>query len=167
MVAELGSCQRCPETSELSDPVFIIGRMSDSVDRAEADRFAAALAAAEPAEYAGLLAALDPGELSHRGRIDLLIALARHRDWLDACEHRVLAALAADQPAPADGDPIGAALDKQYLREEVACALRVSAQTAAHRLTLAQELARRLPQTLGALEHAALSGPMAAAWPKP
>ncbi|MDT4975802.1 MAG: hypothetical protein QOG98_1560 [Pseudonocardiales bacterium] len=52
--------------------------------------------------------------------------------------------MAADPTVPtSDGE-----LDKEWVREEVACALRLSRGHAANRLRVAKELAGRLPDTL-------------------
>lgn len=52
-------------------------------------------------------------------------------------------------------------MDKQWVREEVACALRVAASTAAARLALATELTSRFAQTLDLLAAGRVSAPMA------
>jgi len=93
------------------------------------------------------LAVLDPARLSHEGRVDALAASEKHIGWLQAQQHRLLAVMAAD---PAVSTPVGE-LDKQWVCEDVACALRLSAGTAAYRLGLATELTR-LPATLDLLE---------------
>jgi len=93
------------------------------------------------------LAVLDPLQLSHEGRVDALAALEKHISWIQAQQHRLLAVMAAD---PAVSTPAGE-LDKQWVREDVACALRLSAVTASDRLELATALTR-LPATLDLLE---------------
>lgn len=74
---------------------------------------------------------LDPARLSHPGRVDLLVALERQRAWIDAQQQRLLAVMATD---PHPGLAPCEALDKHWVREDVACALRLSALTASTRL---------------------------------
>ncbi len=83
--------------------------------------------------------------IGHPKRVELLAALRRQRAELDARETRLLAAMAADPVPGIDGDP---ALDKEWVREDVACALRIPPETAGGRLHTATELATRLPATL-------------------
>ncbi len=98
------------------------------------------------------LGPLDTETLSHRGRVDLLVALERVRGWVDAQQARLLAVLAADpRPASTPIEKIEQAVVKDFVREEVACALRLAPVTAQHRLDLARTLAGRLPHTLAAL----------------
>ena len=89
------------------------------------------------------LAALDLARLSAAGRVDALVATRRHIAWLQAREHRLLARMAAQPVVPG---PVGE-LDKEWVREEVACALRLSSAHAADLLAQASELVR-LPATL-------------------
>ena len=84
------------------------------------------------------LAVLDPRRLSHEGRVDALAALDRHISWLQALQHRLLAVMAAD---PTVATPAGEP-DRHWVGEDVACALRLSAVTAADRLELAKALTR-------------------------
>ncbi|HEY8676954.1 MAG TPA: HNH endonuclease, partial [Candidatus Dormibacteraeota bacterium] len=106
-----------------------------------------AAAAAPGSAVVKTLAALDPRRLSHEGRVDALAAMERHISWIQAQQHRLLAVMAAD---PVVSTPAGE-LDKQWVREDVACALRLSAVTASDRLELATALTR-LPATLDLLE---------------
>ena len=108
----------------------------------------AAWAAQAPAggEVVGLLAQLEPERLSYAGRVDALVAVARQLAWLHAREQRLLAALAAAPSPLPELDP-----GKQWVREELACALRIGGQAAAERLALATDLAR-LPGTMALLE---------------
>jgi Domain of unknown function (DUF222) len=94
------------------------------------------------------LAVLDPRRLTHEGRVDALAALEKHIGWMQAQQHRLLAVMAADPAAVGTGH---GDLDKNWVREDVACALRLSTVTAADRLHLATELTR-LPATLDLLE---------------
>jgi hypothetical protein len=71
----------------------------------------------------------------------MLVALERQAAWVAAQQQRVLAAMA-----------VGQSDDRNWVREDVACALRVSGMTAARRLAVAQTLAERLPATLTLLD---------------
>jgi hypothetical protein len=84
------------------------------------------------------LAHVNVRRLSYAGRVDALTALEKHISWLQAQQHRLLAVMAAEPVVPG---PVGE-LDKQWVREDVAAALRLSGQTAADRLALATELDR-------------------------
>jgi hypothetical protein len=83
---------------------------------------------------------LDPRRLSHEGRIDLLVALGKHVALFQALEDETLAVMAED---PAVATPAGER-DKDWTREQVACALRLSFGHAANRLQVAKELTGRL-----------------------
>ncbi len=97
---------------------------------------------------------IDPARLSQHGRLDLLVAMERLKSWADAQQQRTLALLAT-HPAPIPNTSEGQS--KQWVREEVACALRLSFGTAAARLHAATELSTRLPATLDALERGELT----------
>jgi hypothetical protein len=97
---------------------------------------------------------LDPALLSDTGRVDLLVALKRQQAWNDAQQQRVLASMAAQ---PVSREANRAELDKHWVREDVACALRVPASTARARLELATELVERLPDTLALLHRGAIT----------
>ena len=84
---------------------------------------------------------LDPRRLSHEGRVDLLVALGKHVALFQALQDETLAVLAEDPPVPT---PVGER-EKDWVREEVACALRLSFGHAANRLQVAKELTGRLP----------------------
>jgi hypothetical protein len=86
---------------------------------------------------------LNVERLSYAGRVDALAALERQRSWIDAQQLRLLAVMAADPPVKSPTD----ALDKEWLKEDIACALRLSALTAADRLQFAKAMTR-LPATL-------------------
>jgi Domain of unknown function (DUF222) len=86
-----------------------------------------------------------PDALSHEGRIDAIAATERQIAWLHAHQLTLLAAL-AQHTAPGQPDA-----GKNWVREEVACALRLSGQSAQARLALAEQLDGRLPATLAAL----------------
>ncbi len=76
--------------------------------------------------------------LSYAGRVDALAALERQRSWIDAQQLRLLAVMANDPVEPGSI----AEMDKQWVKEDVACALRLSAQTAADRLEFAKAMTR-------------------------
>jgi Domain of unknown function (DUF222) len=94
-------------------------------------------------------AEVDYALLTHAQRVDELARLQRARAALDAAEARLLHAMHADPLPNADGTP---ALDKMWVREDVACVLRVAPQTATAQLHSATELVMRLPATLAMLE---------------
>jgi hypothetical protein len=105
--------------------------------------------------------------LSRREKIDLLRDLERRKAAVEAAQLRVLAALDAEDRmlAAAVAGGTDAALlqrrvDKHYVREEVACALRIAAPTAAARLRLATDLLTRLPDTVAALAAGQVSAAM-------
>ena len=101
------------------------------------------------------LAAVELGRLSHPGRVDALVALQRQIAWLQARQTRLLALMATDPRAAADAvDPSG----KNWVREDVACALRLPAGTAAAALAQAEQLHEQLPDTLAALESGQITG---------
>jgi hypothetical protein len=87
-------------------------------------------------------------ELSHDQRLDLLEAMQRERARLDAAQQRLLALIAAD---PAPYPHLQLDQSKEWVREEVACSLRLAPCTAGAWLHEATELVERLPATLAAL----------------
>ena len=86
------------------------------------------------------LSLLDPAALSPGGRVDALVAVERQAAWLAGMQARVLAAMSADDPSA-----------ERWVREDVGCALRLSAVTAQRRLAVAQTLASTLAATGRAL----------------
>jgi hypothetical protein len=98
------------------------------------------------------LLVLDPARLSAAGRLDALVAIEKHLSLLQAQQHRLLAVLAAEPMTKTPMDE----LDKGWVREDVACALRLSAQHAEYRLKLATELTRT-PTTLDLLQRGEIS----------
>jgi hypothetical protein len=98
--------------------------------------------------------AIDYGFIPHPMRIELLAAIQRQRAQLDAQEQQLLHAMNTDPLPNGDGSP---ALDKQWVREDVACALRVPPALAQARLSTASELVTRLPATLALLERGEIS----------
>src|SRR5947208_12297322 len=119
--------------------------LSDILD--SPDSIAAELAGSTPRpEDAVTLSLLDPDVLSAAGRVDALVSLERQAAWVAAQQQRVLASMAVDE-----------ADDRNWVREDVACALRLSGMTAQRRLTVAQTLAERLPATLALLDRGQIS----------
>jgi hypothetical protein len=109
---------------------------------ASPDAVVAELARVRPApQDAVTLSLLDPAALSAAGRVDLLVALERQAAMIAAQQQRVLARMAVDQSD-----------DHNWVREDVACALRMSGRTAARRLAVAQTLVERLPAMLRLLD---------------
>jgi hypothetical protein len=98
------------------------------------------------------LAALDPARLSSAALVDALVAWEKHVSWVQAQQHKLLALMAS---RPVAAGPLGR-LDKQWVREDVAAALRLSGRAAADRLAFATELSR-LPATLGVLHRGEIS----------
>jgi hypothetical protein len=101
----------------------------------------------------------DPGRvdfalLTHAQRVDELARIQRERARLDAREARLLHAMHADPLPNIDGSP---AADKQWVREDVACVLRIAPQTAAGRLHDASDLVTGLPTALAMLERGELT----------
>lgn len=102
------------------------------------------LAAGRPGPAAASLAALyDPATCEPAVTVDLLVTWERVAAWVAGQQQRCLAALPVPPPAEADED---------WVREEVAAALHLSAGTAQDRLDVARALARRLPATMTALQ---------------
>ncbi|MEP7020475.1 MAG: hypothetical protein ABI808_07480, partial [Pseudonocardiales bacterium] len=66
------------------------------------------------------LGAVDPRRLSHVGLVNYIDAWERHCCWVQARQYRGLAELGDEEPV-VPGEP-----GKDWVREEVACALRLS-----------------------------------------
>jgi hypothetical protein len=98
------------------------------------------------------LAALDPRRLSAAALVDALVAWEKHVAWVQAQQHKLLALMAS---RPVAAGRLGR-LDKQWVQEDVAAALRLSGRTAADRLAFATELSR-LPATLDVLGRGEIS----------
>ncbi len=123
-------------------PPLTLAEITDDPDQA-----AAWLAGQAPgADAVGALSLLDPAGLSRGGRVDALVALERHLAWLAGMQQRVLAVMAAD-----DGS------EDRWVREEVGCALRLSAVTAQRRLAVAETLTGTLAETGRALRRGRIS----------
>ena len=117
-------------------PPLSLAEITENPDQAAAWL---AVEAPGPDAVAGL-SLLDPGVLSHAGRVDVLVALERQLAWLAGVQAQVLAAMAADDTS-----------EDRWVREDVGCALRLSAVTAQRRLAVAETLAQTLPETGRAL----------------
>jgi Domain of unknown function (DUF222) len=91
----------------------------------------------------------DPAELADSGRVDALVAGERLRGWVDAQAARLLSALA---PGPASS------ADREWVKDEIAAALRQSPGFVSLRLQVARQLTTRLTDTLDLLERGVLSG---------
>ena len=114
-------------------------------------------------ELAGSTVALpliDAAALSAAARVDALEELAALRAWADAQEQRVLAAM-AEPGDPPRSSADAAVVEKQFVREEIACALRLAPSSVNARLHIASELVARLSETLAALERGMISLPYA------
>jgi len=92
-----------------------------------------------------LLTAVRTGRLGDEGRVNALIALAKSRAMMEAVELALVA-----QMDRADNS------DKEWVREDIAAALRISPTSATNRLRFARALAR-FPQTHKLLESGALT----------
>jgi hypothetical protein len=113
------------------------------------DDTAAYLAMTAPGpDAAGPLAALEPQRLTQPGRVDALVVIEQQMAWLAGVQQRMLASMTAHDAAQSDD---------RWVREDVACALRLSAITAQRRIAVAQTLTASLPATLALLESGAIS----------
>ena len=94
--------------------------------------------------------------LDHAGRVEHLAAIATMRAGLDAHQTRLLAVMAADPDPYRDGT--NEALSKEWVREDVACALRVPSSTAGAMLHTAASVASRFPATLALMGERQITG---------
>ena len=120
-------------------------------------------ASAQPgSEAVAALAAIDPSALPVSDRIDLLVALDRQAAWLSALQQQALAGLTPSSVASA---PAESAMEKdpEWITDQVACALRLSARTAADKLRVAEALNSTLPGTRKLLAEGRISTLQAAA----
>ncbi len=92
----------------------------------------------------GWLAALDAAVLPAGERVQVLACWEAQAAWVAGCQARALAAMDAPDGPPGPGD-------EDWVREEVAAALHLSAVTADRRLQVARALTHRLPGTRDAL----------------
>jgi hypothetical protein len=127
--------------------------LSDVLD--SPDAIAAELAYVTPGPDGAMpISLLDAATLSHAARVDLLVAIERHAAWVAALQQEVLAAMAADPASAADEvDRSG----RDWMREDVSCALRLSGVTAQRRLDIAQALIERISATLTLLRRGEIS----------
>jgi hypothetical protein len=88
-----------------------------------------------------LLASIDPAVLDPYDRLCLLQAWERQNAWLMAQQQVAMIGLIGPGPK----------LDSDWVREEVACGLRISGDAAGHRMHVARVLHRQLPATTAAL----------------
>ena len=102
------------------------------------------------ADSAARLAGLAGAVLSAAGRVDALVAVERHLRWLQAIELELLAGLEAQPLECIPGQP-DALVDFLETGEQVACALRVSPDTARGRLVEARAIVSRFPRTVALL----------------
>ena len=112
------------------------------------------------------LTSLSRYELTPDGRVDLLAALEKHLSWLNSHIHEVTYLISLDQPGAQSGgafegyDVNGKAITSEINdqeREEIAAALRISPNTAQHRIDTATLLVHHLPETTRALADGSIS----------
>lgn len=105
-------------------------------------------------------------ELTPDGRVELLAALEKHASWLSSHIHEVTYLISLDQPGAQSGGAFegygatGAAITSELNdqeREEIAAALRISPNTAQHRIDTANLLVHHLPETTRALADGSIS----------
>lgn len=99
-------------------------------------------------EALGHLITINPEDLSPAGRIDYLAALERQHSWLTSLIQRATLAIAGTKPS--ESDTLWEGVDDAE-REDVATALRLSANTAQSRIDVARVLTNHLPATCKAL----------------
>jgi hypothetical protein len=97
------------------------------------------------------------GLVEHEARIDALLEVQARKAALAAEEQWLLHQIATSAPAAA----LPGCADKQWVREELAAALRIAPCTAASRLATAEQLVTELPATLAAVEAGLISFPHA------
>ncbi len=112
------------------------------------------------------LTSLSRYELTPDGRVELLAALEKHLSWLNSHIHEVTYLISLDQPGAqsggafegygANGVAITSEINDQE-REEIAAALRISPNTAQHRIDTATLLVHHLPETTRALADGSIS----------
>jgi hypothetical protein len=112
------------------------------------------------------LTSLSRYELTPDGRVELLAALEKHLSWLNSHIHEVTYLISLDQPGAQSGGAFegyganGAAITSEINdqeREEIAAALRISPNTAQHRIDTATLLVHHLPETTRALADGSIS----------
>lgn len=112
------------------------------------------------------LTSLSRYELTPDGRVELLAALEKHLSWLNSHIHEITYLISLDQPGAqsggafggygAEGNAITSEINDQE-REEIAAALRISPNTAQHRIDTATLLVHHLPETTRALADGSIS----------
>ncbi|MFM7492216.1 MAG: DUF222 domain-containing protein [Actinomycetota bacterium] len=99
-------------------------------------------------ETLGHLIGINPEKLSSAGRIDYLAALERQHSWLTSLIQNATLAIAGAEPSQSEN--LWEGVDDTE-REDVATALRLSADTAQSRIDTARVLTNHLPATCQAL----------------
>ena len=99
-------------------------------------------------EALGHLISINPEILTSAGRIDYLAALERQHSWLTSLIQSATLAIAGSEPSQSDS--LWEGVDETE-REDVATALRLSANTAQSRIDVARVLTNHLPATCKAL----------------
>ena len=123
-------------------------------------------AARPSAQNLNELTSLSCYELTPDGRVELLAALEKHLSWLTSHINQVTYLISLDQPGAhsagafegygASGGAITSDLNDQE-REEIAAALRISPNSAQHRIDTANLLVHHLPETTRALAEGSIS----------
>ena len=99
-------------------------------------------------EALGHLISINPEKLTSAGRIDYLAALEKQNSWLTSLIQRATLAIAGAEPS--ESENMWEGVDESE-REDVATALRLSANTAQSRIDVARVLSNHLPATCEAL----------------
>ena len=99
-------------------------------------------------EALGHLIGINPEKLTSAGRIDYLAALERQHSWLTSLIQNATLAIAGAEPSQSEN--LWDGVDESE-REDVATALRLSANTAQSRIDTARVLTNHLPATCQAL----------------
>ena len=99
-------------------------------------------------EALGYLISINPEKLTSAGRIDYLAALEKQNSWLTSLIQRATLAIAGAEPS--ESENMWEGVDESE-REDVATALRLSANTAQSRIDVARVLSNHLPATCEAL----------------
>ena len=99
-------------------------------------------------EALGHLIGINPEKLTSAGRIDYLAALERQHSWLTSLIQNATLAIAGSEPSQSEN--LWEGVDEAE-REDVATALRLSANTAQSRIDTARVLTNHLPATCQAL----------------
>lgn len=105
-------------------------------------------------EPLGYLIKINPERLTAAGKIDFLAALEKQNSWLTSIIQRATLAIAGS--APSESENIWEGVDEAE-REDVATALRLSANTAQTRIDVARVLTNHLPATCQALANGDIS----------